>query len=152
MSTGEALGRGFNLLYARHFLATLRKKSEEMLRRYPGLFDSGRVRRARTLREFDDVFTAPLHGFRDTEDYWTRSSSKPWLSAIRVPTLVLNARNDPFLPASALPAPQDASIAVQCEFPGEGGHAGFVTGPFPGRDDWLPRRLIAFFLTRLGSR
>ena len=116
------------------------------------LFDSGRVRRARTLREFDDVFTAPLHGFRDTEDYWTRSSSKPWLSAIRVPTLVLNARNDPFLPASALPAPQDASIAVQCEFPGEGGHAGFVTGPFPGRDDWLPRRLIAFFLTRLGSR
>ncbi len=151
LSAGEALGRGFNLLYARHFLATLRKKGEQMLRRYPGLFDGDRVHRARTLREFDDVFTAPLHGFRDTEDYWARASSKPWLSAIRVPTLLLNARNDPFLPASALPAPEDVSIRVECEFPGEGGHAGFVTGPFPGRDDWLPRRLIAFFLTREGS-
>jgi len=152
MSAGEALGRGFSLVYARYFLATLKKKAGEMLRRHPGLFDGRRVRRARSLREFDDVFTAPLHGFRDTDDYWRRSSSKPWLSAIRVPTLVLNAKNDPFLPASALPRPEDVSVLVECEFPEEGGHAGFVTGPFPGSDDWLPRRLIAFFLTHQECR
>lgn len=149
-AAGEALGRGFNLVYARLFLATLKTKGEEMLRRHPGLFDDDRVRRARTLREFDDAFTAPLHGFRDTDDYWRRASSKPWLAAIRVPTLLLNARNDPFLPAGALPSPAELPAEVECEFPGSGGHAGFVTGPFPGRIDWLPRRFISFFSARLG--
>ncbi len=145
MAAGDALGRGFNLLYARHFLVTLKAKSVAKLARHPGLYDAARVRAARTLREFDDLVTAPLHGFRDTDDYWTRASSKPGLKSIRVPTLVINARNDPFLPAPALPAPADASDAVTLEQPGEGGHVGFVSGPFPGRLDWLPRRILGFF-------
>jgi predicted alpha/beta-fold hydrolase len=145
MAAGEALGRGFNLLYARHFLATLKAKSIAKLERHPGLYDAARVRAARTLREFDDLVTAPLHGFRDTDDYWTRASSKPGLGSIRVPTLVVNARNDPFLPSAALPGPADVSAAVTLEQPHEGGHVGFVSGPFPGHLDWLPRRILDFF-------
>jgi hypothetical protein len=150
MAAGAALGRGFNLVYTRAFLATMRTKAEEKLSRFPGLFDAGAMRRARTLREFDDVVTAPLHGFRDTDDYWTRASSKPVLGGIRVPTLMLNARNDPFLPESALPGPSEVSGAVRCEFPEEGGHAAFVSGPFPGDIDWMPGRVAAFFEETMG--
>jgi predicted alpha/beta-fold hydrolase len=145
MAAGEALGRGFARHYAWHFLGTLKRGALERLTRYPGLFDAGAVRRARSLRDFDNVVTAPLHGFRDTDDYWTRASSKPRLAAIRVPTLVLNARDDPFLPAAALPSADEVSSAVTLEFPARGGHVGFVTGPFPGRIDWLALRVLGFF-------
>ena len=128
MAAGDALGQGFNLLYARNFLRTLKRKSLAKLERFPGLFDAARVRAARTLREFDDLVTAPLHGFRNTDDYWTRASSKPGLRDIRVPTLVINARNDPFLPAAALPGAGEVSAAVTLEQPEEGGHVGFVSG------------------------
>ena len=144
MAAGDALGRGFNRLYARAFLATMKPKALAMLGRHPGLFDPRAVRASRTLRAFDDCFTAPLHGFRDVDDYWTRASSKPVLGRIRVPTLVLNARNDPFMPARVLPEPAALPASVRCEFPDEGGHVGFVTGPFPGRLDWLPRRVADF--------
>jgi predicted alpha/beta-fold hydrolase len=148
MATGNALGQGFNLVYTRNFLATLRAMSLVKLERFPGLYDANAVRASRTLREFDDLVTAPLHGYRNTDDYWTRASSKPGLRNIRVPTLVLNARNDPFLPASALPGAGEVSTAVTLEQPEEGGHAGFVSGPFPGNLGWLPQRVLEFFGAR----
>ena len=144
MAAGEALGRGFGLAYTRHFLASLKRNALERVQRHPGLFDPASVRRARTLRDFDNVVTAPLHGFRDTDDYWTRASAKPHLRAIRVPTLILNALDDPFLPAGALPAEHEVADAVKLEFPPHGGHVGFVTGPFPGRIDWLALRILHF--------
>lgn len=150
MAAGDALGRGFNLVYTRAFLATMRSKAEEKLARFPGLFDGRAMRNARTLREFDDVVTAPLHGFRDTDDYWTRASSKPVLGRIEVPTLLLNARNDPFLPEAALPGAAELSGAVRAEFPEEGGHAAFVSGAFPGDIAWMPRRVTAFFEETMG--
>ncbi|MET0218026.1 MAG: hydrolase [Burkholderiales bacterium] len=145
MASGDALQRGFNRLYTRHFLKSLKPKTLAKLIRFPQLFDRERLVRARTMRQFDDAFTAPVHGFRNTDDYWSRASSKPWLARIEVPTLVLNARNDPFLPESALPKSDDVSPHVVLEFPEEGGHAGFVSGPFPGNIEWLPRRLLSFF-------
>jgi predicted alpha/beta-fold hydrolase len=145
MAAGDALGRGFNLVYTRAFLRTLKRKSIAKLAAHPNLYDPRLVRRARTLRAFDDVVTAPLHGFRNTDDYWTRSSSKPWLMNVSVRTLVINARNDPFLPAAALPSADEVSSAVVLEQPREGGHVGFVSGPLPGHLDWLPQRIIRFF-------
>ena len=145
MAAGDALGRGLTRLYGRHFLATLKVAALERLARFPGLFDAEAVRRARTLREFDNVVTAPLHGFRDTDDYWTRASAKPHLAGIRVPTLIVNPRDDPFLPEAALPTEREVSPAVKLEFPARGGHVGFVSGPFPGHIAWLPLRLLHFF-------
>jgi hypothetical protein len=152
MAAGDALGRGFNLVYTQAFLATMRKKAEEKLARFPGLFDATAMRRARTLREFDDVVTAPLHGFRDTDDYWTRASSKPVLGRIQVPTLLLNARNDPFLPETALPEQSEVSAAVRLEFPGKGGHVAFVSAPFPGNIGWMPWRVTSFFEEAMAAR
>lgn len=100
---------------------------------------------SRTFGEFDDTVTAPLHGFAGARDYWTRASCKPWLRDIACPTLLLNARNDPFLPQQALPRQQEVSRQVTREFPDGGGHVGFISGPFPGNIDWLPARLLAFF-------
>jgi predicted alpha/beta-fold hydrolase len=147
MISGDALGKGFNLIYTRHFLMTLKRKALEKHALFPGLFDAARLHAASTLREFDDLVTAPLHGYKNTDDYWTRASSKPGLQNIRVPTLVLNARNDPFLPASALPGASGVSAAVTLEQSEHGGHVGFVTGPFPGRS-WLPQRVLEYFRTR----
>jgi len=145
MRAGDLLGRGFNRIYGRHFLGTLKPKSLAKLRRFPGLFDEREVRRARTLREFDNVVTAPLHGFRDTDDYWQRASSKADLIRIAVPTLIVHASNDPFLPGAHLPRAADVSPSVTLEFTRGGGHAGFACGPFPGNVDWLPQRVLAFF-------
>jgi hypothetical protein len=140
-AAGRALDRGLNRqIYTRSFLSTMKRNAFAKLERFPGLFNPLRVRRATTLYEFDDAVTAPLHGFRDAGDYWRRASSAPWLEHIRVPTLVLNARNDPFLPEAALErATRKASGNVLLEFPRAGGHVGF-----PGRRGWLARRVLEF--------
>jgi len=143
-AAADALEHGFNMNYTRNFLATMKRKSFAKLRAHPGLFDVARLREARTLREFDDLVTAPLHGFRDVDDYYTRSSSKPWLACITVPTLLLNARNDPFLPAAALPALHELATAVSAVFPDEGGHVGFPDTA--GTLAWLPRSVLEFFI------
>ncbi|KFB68474.1 hydrolase [Candidatus Accumulibacter vicinus] len=142
---GHALARGFNRLYTRHFLRTLKRHAADKLGRYPDLFDERRMRAARNLHEFDEIVTAPLHGFAGADDYWRRASSKPWLPGIRLPTLLLNAQNDPFLPAPALPTVDQVAASVQLEFPRQGGHVGFVTGRLPGRLDWLPQRILDYF-------
>lgn len=139
---GAALSRGFNMIYTRVFLETLKPKCVQKLQQFPGLFDKDTMLRARNLYEFDNIVTAPLHGFRDTDDYWHRASAKHVLADISVPTLVLNARNDPFLPAHHLP--QSASPSVTLEYPEHGGHVGFAVGGPPGKLDWLPRRVIDF--------
>lgn len=144
-ASGDALGRGFNMIYTRNFLATMRRKTLAKLALFPELCDRERMLNSRTLREFDNIVTAPLHGYRDTDDYWTRASSKPLLRHIAAPTLMINARNDPFLPAAALPAAGELSAKVTAEFPPTGGHVGFVTGVFPGQLDWLPQRMLNFF-------
>jgi len=144
-AAGIAIGQGLNRVYTYHFLDTLKPKGRAMAQRFPGLVDEARLRQVRSMWEFDDLVTAPLHGFAGTEDYWRRASAKPWLRVIAVPTLVLNARNDPFVPAVSLPDATEVSPDVVLEQPEHGGHVGFMTGPFPGRLDWLPARLLHFF-------
>lgn len=145
---GIAIGEGLNRIYAYHFLWTLRPKSLAMAKRFPERLDADRIRRVRSMHDFDNVVTAPLHGFEDTADYWRRASSKPWLRQVGVRTLVVNARNDPFVPARSLPGPADVSADVLLEQPDEGGHVGFLSPPFPGNLCWLPQRLVQFFAPR----
>lgn len=143
---GHHLANGFNRVYTKHFLNTLKTVSAARLRQHPGLFDATRMRQAITLFQFDDAVTAPIHGFAGADDYWRRASAKPWLKSIGVPTLAVNPKNDPFLPARHLPKATDVSRFVHLEQPAEGGHVGFVSGPFPGNLDWLAQRLLHFFL------
>lgn len=139
---GAALGRGMNMVYTRSFLKTLKPKCLKKLEQFPGLFDREKLLRARDLFEFDNVVTAPLHGYRNTDDYWHRASAKHVLTDITIPTLVLNAQNDPFLPGHHLP--RNASRSVTLEYPREGGHVGFAAGSLPGKLDWLPLKIVNF--------
>jgi predicted alpha/beta-fold hydrolase len=143
-AAGSALESGFARLYALSFLQTLRRKAAAKLVRFPGLFDAQRLQRVRTMRAFDDVFTAPVHGYRDVHDYWTRASCKPGLAAIAVPSLMINALDDPFLPQAALPQPHEVSPRITLHYTATGGHVGFVDGPPPGQTRWLARRVAAF--------
>lgn len=123
---GHAIGKGFNRwIYTRMFLASMVPKALKKLEQHPGLFDRGALLGARDLYAFDNIFTAPLHGFKSTEDYWARASAKPVLSEVRLPALALNARNDPFVPADSLPKKTEVSHSVHLWQPAQGGHVGF---------------------------
>lgn len=132
-ASGHAMGQGFNRwVYTRMFLNSMKPKAMQKLAQYPGLFNAQDLLNARTLFEFDNVFTAPLHGFQDTADYWKKASAKPHLASIRVPTLLVNAQNDPFIPSTSLPHPSDAGQHVELWQPRHGGHVGFAQTPWPG--------------------
>ena len=136
---GHAIGRGFNrLVYTRMFLNTMKPKALKKLAQHPGLFDRAALLAARDLYEFDKHFTAPLHGFRSTEDYWARASAKPHLASIRIPALLVNALNDPFVPASSLPKRHEVGPHVTLWQPAHGGHVGFTHGRLPGHVQTLP--------------
>ena len=136
---GMAIGRGFNrLVYTRMFLNTMKPKALRKLAQHPGLFDRQALLAARDLYEFDNIFTAPLHGFKSTDDYWARASAKPHLHRIRIPALVVNARNDPFVPAASLPSHGEVGTQVTLWQPAQGGHVGFPQGTIPGHVRDLP--------------
>jgi len=146
-ASGHALARGFNRVYTRMFLATLKRKALAKIAVFPGLAAADRIAAARNLYAFDDAFTAPVHGFRDADDYWNRASARGHLGAIEIPHLVLNPLNDPFIPPASLPRPADVARCVRLERPAAGGHVGFPSGPWPGNLAYLPRRVLEFFAT-----
>jgi uncharacterized protein len=142
--------RGFSRLYTRHFLATLRQKALAKLAHHPGLFDQSRLNDARTLYDFDEAVTAPVHGFKGASDYYSRSSSLQFLSGIRRLTLLLSAYDDPFLPREVLVgvakvACNNPFIAV--ELHEHGGHVGFVAGHWPWRPVYYAEERVARFLS-----
>lgn len=142
-ASGHAIDRGFNKwVYARMFLASMKPRAMQKLEQFPGLFDPFALMHVNTLYGFDNVFTAPLHGFKDTDEYWHRASAKPGLSSVRVPALVMNARNDPFIPQDCLPNSSDVSNWVQLWQPQAGGHVGFVSGSFPGNLMDMPNAVV----------
>ena len=142
---GQAIGRGFNrLVYTGMFLRTMKPKALKKLAQHPGLFDRDALLAARDLYAFDNIFTAPLHGFRDTDDYYARASAKPHLHRIRIPALVLNARNDPFVSPASLPGPREVGGPVTLWQPATGGHVGFPAGAPPGDVMRMPRAVGAW--------
>jgi predicted alpha/beta-fold hydrolase len=123
---------GFARVYQAHFLRSLKRKTFEKLARFPDLADPSRVAAARTLYDFDHVVTGPLHGFVSADDYYARSSALSFLERIRVPTLLLSASDDPFLPVAVLDDVRAIAAhtpALTVEFISRGGHVGFVAGP-----------------------
>ena len=147
---GRAIGEGFNRqVYTRMFLRSMKPKALRKLAQHPGLFSREKLLAARDLYAFDDVFTAPLHGFTGTDDYWSRGSAKPHLHAVRIPALVLNARNDPFVPASSLPSAHQVGRHVTLWQPPHGGHVGFPGGSWPGHMHTLPEAVMGWIKAQL---
>ena len=137
-AAGHALAVGFNRwVYTPMFLQTMVPKALRKWAQHPGLFSREAVSAARTLYAFDDAFTAPLHGFRNADDYWARASALPVLGGIRVPALLLNPLNDPFVPRGSLPGPRDVSASVALWQPRAGGHVGF-----PAPVGWRQREAL----------
>ncbi len=139
------LERGFSRIYQARLLHSLkasvaRKHRQELL---PA--ELGDLSAVHSFRDFDDVVTAPLHGFRDASHYYQESSSRQYLKGIRVPTLILHALDDPFMTPDAVPTPAELSRCTTLELSRRGGHVGFVAGRWPWRPRyWLDERIPAF--------
>jgi predicted alpha/beta-fold hydrolase len=147
----QYLSRGFSHVYERFFLRSLIAKARQKLSQHPDLFDAAALDRVRTLWDFDDVVTAPVHGFRDALDYYTQSSSIRYLSRVRIPTLLLSATDDPFLPPEVLEdvrAIAERNPALELEFVRRGGHVGFVSGRVPWRPLYYAEWRVGDFLAR----
>lgn len=148
---GHHIGRGFNrMVYTTMFLRTMKPKALAKWAQHPGLFDREALLRARDLYEFDNIFTAPVHGFTSTEDYWSRASAKPHLPRVRIPALALNALNDPFVPASSLPRPDEVSASTTLWQPLHGGHVGFPAGTPPTHVLAMPEAVTSWLLQAAG--
>jgi uncharacterized protein len=149
-ASANALDNGLNrILYTPHFVDTMRPKALAMLKRFPNLLneklDETKIKSAKTIHDIDNAVTAVLYGASDAEDYYEKNASKPWLKQITLPTLIINARNDPFIPVESLPTSDDVSSFVTLEYPEEGGHVGFPTQLFSNQAGWLPSRILDFY-------
>ena len=142
-AAARQLDRGLSRLYRNHLLARLREAVRRKARQHPPPWPLERLGELKSFRAFDDAITAPLHGFRDVDDYYARASSRQYLTAIRVPTVILQAVDDPFLPASALPCADELGPAVTLELSDHGGHVGFIAGNRPFAPHyWLEQRIL----------
>jgi predicted alpha/beta-fold hydrolase len=149
-ASGKAIGEGFNRqVYTRMFLRSMKPKALAKLKQHPGLFDAQRMLDSKDLYEFDNVFTAPLHGFQNTDDYWRRASALPLMANIQIPALALNALNDPFIPADSLPSTHTVSPCVELWQPPHGGHVGFAKGSMPGHLKAMPEAVGTWLIQHL---
>jgi len=144
----KAMLRGTSRFYGSYFVNFLRNefnsKMDDFTKRGLGkqskiLASLGDLDRINSLWEFDDLVTAPLHGFKNADDYYDKSSSAQFLGQINTDTLLIQSKNDPLIPASALPSAQSLSPCVKMELSGKGGHVGFISG---NKDNWLERRIV----------
>ena len=145
----ERMSKGVNVFYENMFLKTLLVKLGEKSKMFPDIFKAEDVANVKTMYDFDNYYTARVHGFDNAMDYWTQCSAKPYLGGVRIPLLLLNAKNDPFFAAWALPKPNEVSSTVRLDFPTDGGHIGFPAGKRPGNILYLPERVMRYFDTGL---
>lgn len=145
----DCIDKGFSKVYQRSFIQSLQAKAIAKLDQFPDMVPRERIRLIRTMRDFDNSITAPLHGFRDADDYYSKSSALRWLHGIRVDTLLLSAVDDPFLPSQVL---DDVRIEAKenpflgLEFTPNGGHVGFVGGGNPFRPSYYMESRVGDFL------
>jgi uncharacterized protein len=153
--SSKRINRGFSRLYQRFFLGSLRRKAGEKAKRFPDLAPGDRIASLRTLEDFDNLVTGPLHGFADAQDYYARSSSLAYLEAIRIKTLLISAVDDPMLPAEVLDEVREIARknpALEIEFVQKGGHAGFITGSVPWRPFYYAEYRVGEFFAEQFAR
>jgi predicted alpha/beta-fold hydrolase len=146
----DALNIGFSKIYQRYMLNNMKESVRRKFDRHTAAFDWGRAMTAKTFAEFDDAVTAPLHGFSGMQDYYDRCSSAQFLKDIMRPTLIINARDDPFMTPDVIPDSDRLSENVTLEIADAGGHVGFVEGGTPWRPSYyLPPRILGFLESQL---
>jgi predicted alpha/beta-fold hydrolase len=149
-ASGHAIDGGFNrIAYAKMFLDSMKPRAFTKLAQFPNLFDAQAMQSVTTLFAFDDIFTAPVHGFKNVTDYWLRASAKPGLTDIQLPAWLINPKNDPFVPASCLPKADEVAPCVELCQPADGGHVGFTSGAFPGTLHALPQAVLRWFDSKM---
>jgi uncharacterized protein len=149
--SAQRINQGFSRFYQRFFLGSLRRKAMEKARRFPDLAPDDKIAGLRTLEEFDNLITGPLHGFLDAQDYYARSSSLQYLKDIRVKTLLFSAVDDPMLPPAVLEEVREIARrnhSLEVDFVEKGGHAGFVAGSLPWRPFYYAEHRIAEFFAQ----
>ena len=143
------LSKGFAKVYQKYLLKSLKKNLLMKAKKYDLESEWGLtpevIKDIKTIYEFDDVYTAPVHGFKDAKDYYTKNSSKQFLKDIHTPTLMIHAIDDPFMPASVLPKEEQLSKYIRLELSKNGGHVGFVQGSLLKPRYWLESRIKEFF-------
>lgn len=149
-ATEKVIAKPSRRIYFEYFMKGLRHKTRIKSDMFPDQVDATQLKSVRSLRDFDDLFTAPSAGFKDAADYYSRSSSLQFLDAIQVPTLLVNAQDDPFLAPECYPLAQaEANPSLSLEMPEYGGHVGFVLG---GADNvyWSELRAADFIGETVG--
>ncbi len=149
----DYLDQGFSRLYQRRLVGSMRRKFASKFASRPAPIDPGALHRLRSFRAFDDAITAPLHGFRDAVDYYERASCRPFLRRIAVPTLIVHADDDPFVPPSAIPQAAELAPPVTLELTRGGGHVAFLSGRVPWRSQyWCEARIVSHLLETITTR
>ena len=143
---GNRLSQGINKIYGGHFLRTLKRKALRKIVSHRLDISQESIKACRTLKEFDNRFTAPIHGFNGVADYWSRASSKPFLSSIKNSTLIIHAENDPFLSGLELKTLTRENDHITLNLTKCGGHVGYISGTFPGHIEWLPEQITKYFM------
>ena len=148
----ERLTQGFSQLYQHVLLSSLKNSFLDKFQILPCPIDKHEVRNIKTIWEYDDIVTAPLHGFRDAADYYTKSSCRQYLKNIATKTLIVHAQDDPLVPPSAIPTLEELSLSTSLECYAKGGHVAFVSGNNPYSPDyWLDSRIRDFLLENASS-
>jgi len=150
-SSTSMLEKGFSRIYQSHFVNLLRESAKRKFRDLPPLFNPGDLNKIKTLREFDERVTAPLHGFGNADHYYSESSCRQFLKKIRVPTLIMNSLDDPFLDTKSFPGPKEVSEMVELEYLKKGGHAGFIIGNAWKKFSFIETRIPEFFRKQLDN-
>lgn len=141
----RALGKGLSRLYQWHLIRHIRTKMKNKFKNKPAPIDMNKIDQWRDFFLFDDKVTAPIHGFNDVDDYYSRSSAKQYLKHIITPTLILHSKDDPFMSEQAIPAEEELSNSITLELTEHGGHVGFVYGKMRNLDYWFEKRAAEYF-------
>ena len=144
-ASAVSLDSGLNrILYTPMFVDSMRPKALALSKRFPGLLDDKRINNAKTIHDIDNAVTSVLYGAKDASDYYSKNASKPFLKNITLPTLIINAKNDPFMPQQFLPTTDEVSESVTLDYQEQGGHVGFYSPFTSNEDSWLPNRIMEF--------
>lgn len=151
--TARSLDSGWNYwLYSKNFVASMKPKALAMAERFPQALDKARIETVKTVQQMDNAVTAVLYGAEHADAYYDLNAAKPWLKNIRTSTLIINAKNDPFVPFSSLPSATEVSDTVTLVYPDHGGHAGFSGTMADSRTPWLAEVVTNFISHNTSNR